>query len=196
MQRADSILRNLRRITFHILVISVAPKIAYDAQYKQPVALNAGSTLTLPVTVSGVPTPKVSWYFGEKELKPGNGTSIETKENTSKLTIKNTTGANAGAYQVKAENAAGSDKAEFKVSMKGDLYKTSCFLLLAVSVYGDSRPCIREQQISRDRDETETFQKYVARPRLQDRDYIPAVIHKQLRFSCTVNGLRIHRPID
>lgn len=97
----------------------MAPKIEYDAKYKQPVALNAGATLTLPVTVSGVPTPKMSWYFGDKELKSGNGTSIETKDKASKLTIKNTTAANAGAYQVKAENAAGSDKAELKVTMKG-----------------------------------------------------------------------------
>jgi len=101
------------------VVISVAPKIEYDAQYKKPVALNAGAVLTLPVTVAGVPAPKVSWYFGDKELKSGNGTTIETKDKTSKLTIKNTTGANAGAYRVKAENAAGSDEAEFKVSMKG-----------------------------------------------------------------------------
>ena len=100
-------------------VISVPPKIEYDAKYKQPVALNAGATLTLPVTVSGVPTPKVAWYFGEKELKPGNGTAIETKEKASTLTVKNTSGANAGEYRVKAENSAGSDEAVFKVSMKG-----------------------------------------------------------------------------
>jgi len=99
----------------------VAPKIEYDAQYKQPLSLNAGATLTLPVTVSGVPTPKVSWYFGDKELKSGNGTTIETKEQMSKLTIKATSGAHTGTYQVKAENAAGSDKAEFKVSLKGIL---------------------------------------------------------------------------
>ena len=98
---------------------TVAPKIEYDAKYKQPVSLNAGATLTLPVTVAGVPTPKISWFFGDKELKPGNGTSIETKEKSSQLTVKNTTGANAGTYRVKAENAAGSDQAEFKVSMKG-----------------------------------------------------------------------------
>jgi len=101
------------------VVISVAPKIEYDAQYKKPVALNAGAVLTLPVTVAGVPAPKVSWYFGDKELTSGNGTTIESKDKTSKLTIKNTTGASAGAYRVKAENAAGSDEAEFKVSMKG-----------------------------------------------------------------------------
>jgi len=101
------------------VLLPVAPKIEYDAQYKKPVALNAGAVLTLPVTVSGVPTPKVLWYFGDKELKTGNGTTIETKEKTSKLTIKNTTGANAGVYRVKAENAAGSDEAEFKVTMKG-----------------------------------------------------------------------------
>jgi len=109
-------------------VISVAPKIEYDAQYKQPVTLNAGATLTLPVKVSGVPTPKVSWYFGDKELKSGNGTTIETKEQTSKLTIKNTSGANAGIYQVKAENPAGSDKAEFKVTMKGNIICTQIHL--------------------------------------------------------------------
>jgi len=100
-------------------LILVPPKIDYDAKYKQTVALNAGATLTLPVTVSGVPTPKVSWYFGEKELKPGNGTAIETKEKASTLTVKNTSGANAGDYRIKAENSAGLAEAVFKVSMKG-----------------------------------------------------------------------------
>jgi len=102
------------------VLISVAPKIEYDAQYKKPVSLNAGAVLTLPVMVSGVPAPKVTWYFGDNELKPGNGTTIETKENASKLTVKNTSGANAGTYRVKAENVAGSAEAEFKVSMKGN----------------------------------------------------------------------------
>ena len=116
--------RLLSNVNFFVLtycrcVISVPPKIEYDAKYKQPVALNAGATLTLPVTVSGVPTPNVAWYFGEKELKPGNGTAIETKEKAFTLTIKNTSGANAGEYRVKAENSAGSDEAVFKVSMKG-----------------------------------------------------------------------------
>ena len=101
-------------------MISVPPKIEYDAKYKQTVALKAGATLTLPVTVSGVPTPKVTWYFGEKELKSGNGTTVETKEKASTLTVKNTSGSNAGDYRVKAENPAGSDEAVFKVSMKGE----------------------------------------------------------------------------
>jgi len=95
----------------------VAPKIEYD---KKPVSLNAGAVLTLPVTVSGVPAPKVTWYLGDNELKTGNGTTIETKDTASKLTIKNTSAANAGSYRVKAENAAGSAEAEFKVSMKGN----------------------------------------------------------------------------
>ena len=112
-------IRSLTEWVTDYVVILVAPKIEYDAQYKQPVALNAGATLTLPVTVTGVPTPKVVWYFGDNEMKSGNGTSIETKDKTSKLTVKNTTGANAGVYKVKAENAAGSAEAEFKVTMKG-----------------------------------------------------------------------------
>jgi len=112
---------------------AAAPKIEYDAKYKQPVTLSAGGTLMLPVTVTGVPTPKVSWFFGDKELKPGNGTSIETKDNASKLTVKNTTGANAGGYRVKAENAAGSDQAEFKVSMKGKHSQSSSLSLLHMS---------------------------------------------------------------
>ena len=113
-------------------MISVPPKIEYDAKYKQAVALSAGATLTLPVTVSGVPTPKVSWYFGDKELKPGNGTTIDTKDKASTLTIKNTSGANAGDYRVKAENSAGLDEAVFKVSMKG---KLSCQLMRSLSAF-------------------------------------------------------------
>ena len=78
--------------------------------------LKAGSTLTISVTVSGTPKPKVSWtQAGEAVV----GASVDTKDNSSTLTVKNITSKLVGQIQVKAENKIGSDTAEFTVEIKG-----------------------------------------------------------------------------
>ena len=78
--------------------------------------LKAGSTLTISVSVSGTPTPKVVWtQAGE----PVTAASVDTKDSQSTLTVKNVTSKLAGQIQVKAENKVGSDTAEFTVDIKG-----------------------------------------------------------------------------
>ena len=73
----------------------------------------------LPVTLTGFPAPKSTWYFDGKELKSGNETSIDSSETSSRLTIKNLKSTQIGVYSVKAENTAGSDEAQFTTALKG-----------------------------------------------------------------------------
>ena len=101
-------------------MIAAKPKITYDDALTKPKELKMGATLILTVNISGVPTPEVSWYFGEETIELGNGTTLDTIETTySTLTIKDVGGKNSGAYSVKAKNLAGSDSAEFTVIIKG-----------------------------------------------------------------------------
>ena len=101
-------------------MIAAKPKITYDDALKKPKELKMGATLFLTVNIFGVPTPEVSWYFGEETIELGNGTTLETIETTySTLTIKDVGGKNSDAYSVKAKNLAGSDSAEFTVIIKG-----------------------------------------------------------------------------
>ena len=103
-----------------IVYLSTAkPKVTYEDSLKKPKELKTGATLILTVNISGVPTPEVSWYFGEETIQTGNGTTLETTDTYSTLTIKNVGGKDSGVYSVKAENAAGSDSAEFTVVIKG-----------------------------------------------------------------------------
>jgi hypothetical protein len=94
--------------------------ITYDDKLKSVQKVKAGSTLSLSVSVSGSPTPKVSWYQAGETLSSTNGTNIETKDNFSKITFKGITAKQSGKLEVKAENKAGSDSAEFTVEVKGE----------------------------------------------------------------------------
>ena len=103
---------------------TVAPRISYDDKLKEEQSLKAGQTLILSVNTSGVPIPSISWYLNDAELTVGNGTSIETTDTYSTLTIKGTTAANSGPYKVTATNIVDSVSADFTVVIKGQL---KCF---------------------------------------------------------------------
>lgn len=100
-------------------MLAAAPVIQYDAKYKEAQAVKVGGTLNLPITVTGIPAPKITWYFGDNELKTGNGTTVEVSDTASRLTLKNVMATQIGVYRVKAENSAGSDKAQFTTILKG-----------------------------------------------------------------------------
>lgn len=104
------------------VICAVPPVIQYESKLKETQTVKSGGSLSLPVTFTGTPTPKITWYCGETELKTGNGTTIETNGASSRLVIKNVTAANVGIYRVKAENSAGSDEAQFTTALKGALH--------------------------------------------------------------------------
>ena len=93
--------------------------ITYNKALDKPQQLKGGATLILTVNIAGSPTPTVSWTFDDAELTVPAYTSLETTDAYSTLTIKGVTGNNTGVFKVTAENEAGSDSAEFTVTVKG-----------------------------------------------------------------------------
>ena len=75
------------------------------------------------VNVTGMPTPKVTWYHGDDEVKATGNITIESSENSSTLTIKPVSAADAGSYKVVAKNKVGTASAEFTVNVKGRSFK-------------------------------------------------------------------------
>ena len=105
---------------FNITFFSGEPEILYEDKYDDTLMLKAGGAIVLPVSITGHPRPTVKWFHGDKELIQGNGTTIETNEKSSTLTVKGISAAkNSGNYRVEAENKVGSDSAEFTVKIKG-----------------------------------------------------------------------------
>ena len=96
------------------------PEITHEDKLNEPQSLKAGATLILLVNVKGIPTPKVTWFQGEDELVSRNGTTVETTDDFSRLTVKKTTAANAGTYRVTAENVVDTAQAEFTAVIKGE----------------------------------------------------------------------------
>ena len=98
--------------------IAVRPNIDYDKKYKSTVSLKAGSSLSIPVTVTGLPTPKVAWSFNNKGLEQSDTLKLVTKDSESSVTIKPCSRKDTGMYQVSAENSVGTANAEFEVIVK------------------------------------------------------------------------------
>ena len=72
-------------------------------------AAPTGSTVTIPATVSGVPTPATKWQLNGTNLSDGstgNGSTISGSA-TSTLVINNAQAADTGTYSLVATNAAG-----------------------------------------------------------------------------------------
>lgn len=72
-------------------------------------AVPTGSTVTLPATVSGVPTPATRWQFNGSNLSDGatgNGSTVSGSA-TSTLVITNAQAGDTGTYSLVATNSAG-----------------------------------------------------------------------------------------
>ena len=116
----------IRACFISALFSSVTPEITYEDKYKEPQTLKAGSTLIIHVTISGYPKPKVTWTFNEEAISIKDGTTIETTDTYSTLTIKGVGGANSGSYKVTAENVVASVSADFTVTVRGMQQKCIC----------------------------------------------------------------------
>lgn len=87
------------------LAVIVTPAISGLAD----TAASPGTTVTLPATVSGVPTPSLQWLLAGAPLSDGatgNGSTI-SGSTTATLTIANAAMADSGYYSLVASNAAG-----------------------------------------------------------------------------------------
>ena len=99
-------------------VVAAAPKLDYDEKLKQPQRAKAGSMFILQVNVSGFPTPSVNWSLNGKTVSAREIT-IATTPDCSTLTVKGSSAKVAGTYSITAQNAVGTDTAEFNIQVIG-----------------------------------------------------------------------------
>ncbi|XP_064646233.1 titin-like [Lineus longissimus] len=100
------------------VIIHMHPNIEFDKKYKEPQSLKAEKTFTVPVKVTGIPTPKVTWSLNDKPLEPSKRVTLESKENLyHTITVKQLTRQDAGIYTVSAENVVGRKHAEFELKV-------------------------------------------------------------------------------
>lgn len=82
--------------------------------------MKGGSTLVLQVNVSGIPSPKISWFLDDEPLEKSERISVDTTDDFSTLTIKNAMLDDSGMYTIAAENVVGKAEADFEVNVKGE----------------------------------------------------------------------------
>ena len=97
----------------------VAPVIEYEDKYKEPLVQKSGSQLILHVTVTGVPTPKITWTHNDETLTTSNGVTVDTTDTFSTVTVTGVSAKHSGIFTVTAENEVGADKAQFNVTVRG-----------------------------------------------------------------------------
>lgn len=79
--------------------------------------LNVGATLAIPVQVSGLPVPEVTWTFSDKLVYSSYVTGDSTSTN---LTMKSLEPLQQGVYTLTAVNIAGETSATFTVNLLGE----------------------------------------------------------------------------
>jgi len=84
--------------------------------------LKAGAGLVQHFTVSGVPTPSVTWSLNGQPL---NEAVLSSTADLTSLSIKKCSVKNAGQYEVTATNEVGSDTVRFSVIVNGVYTLTS-----------------------------------------------------------------------
>lgn len=80
--------------------------------------MRACATQSISASLSGVPSPKVTWFKDGRKLDPQQ-VKIDTSEFGTQITLKNCSIDSSGSYRVVVENDAGSDSAEVMVTVKG-----------------------------------------------------------------------------
>lgn len=80
--------------------------------------MKAGSTLNIPVSVTGFPAPSISWTARNEPLKSSGPVQVTTKDSDSSVTVKPCNRSHSGMYQITAENVVGTANAEFEVIVK------------------------------------------------------------------------------
>ena len=102
-------------ISYRYFLVSERPELEYDKKFKSAITLKAGSTLSIPIDVSGFPNPTVAWTLNNKTVVSSGNIQVSIKDKDTNLTIKPCARTDTGVYHVSAENAVGAAHAEFEV---------------------------------------------------------------------------------
>ena len=86
------------------------PQAATPPEFIEPLKnlmVKEGKTATFTCTVKGMPTPKITWYKGSREVMDGGRHSILRDGDTYTLAVMDCFGEDADEYSVRASNKAG-----------------------------------------------------------------------------------------
>lgn len=108
-------------LKYIILSLSVAPNIEFGQEYFEGVSVKAGENIKLKVTITGRPTPKVTWFRDGTELTK-KMVDITTISGSSILFIRDADRSHRGIYTVEATNPSGTKKEAMKVDVFGKLF--------------------------------------------------------------------------
>lgn len=100
------------------LHFTAAPNIEFGQEYFEGVAIKAGENIKLKVTITGRPTPKVTWFRNDIELTK-KMVDITTTAGMSTLFIRDADRSHRGVYTIEAKNHSGTKKEQIKVEVFG-----------------------------------------------------------------------------
>lgn len=87
--------------------------------FKNGLEVFVPNALTIRVPVTGYPTPKAKWMFGDKELTPGDRISMITRPTYTELIITPSVRPDKGTYTLHLENDVTSVSGEIEVNVIG-----------------------------------------------------------------------------
>ena len=105
----------------NIFCFSDKPKLEYDNKFRDVVTLKAGSTLKVPVKVSGLPKPSVTWSKDDQPIRSQGRLNLDISDKSTTLTVKKVTREDDCVFSVIAENEAGQATAKFDIEVIGKL---------------------------------------------------------------------------
>ena len=79
----------------------------------------SGSEFLVPITIEGIPEPKIKWMKDKMELSAALGITMDKKEHFHLLHVKESHVKLNGNYSVTATNPVGTDTISFKVTVLG-----------------------------------------------------------------------------
>lgn len=87
--------------------------------FKNGLEVFVPNALTIRVPITGYPTPKATWKFGDKELTAGDRVSMATKLTYTELVITPSVRPDKGTYTLTLENDVTSISGEIEVNVIG-----------------------------------------------------------------------------
>ena len=84
------------------------------------VELNVGKAAKFDASVTGIPTPTVTWHKDGQPIESNDNIKIEQRGNSKSLTIKKTSTDNVGAFTIVAKNEVGEDFCTANLNVTGE----------------------------------------------------------------------------
>nr|XP_006823012.1 PREDICTED: titin-like [Saccoglossus kowalevskii] len=96
---------------------AVAPKLMLDVKYRDTLILKAGTTFRIDVPYKASPIPTIKWSKDGVPLQSSWRIRLESTEDHTAITVKDTDRSDGGHYTLHLTNEAGSDTANINVQV-------------------------------------------------------------------------------